>query len=932
MRFVILKIFLFFLFIVSLKAQIYLDPNATVEERVADLISRMTLEEKVGQMTQAGRSFLNSENDIRDYFLGSLLSGGGSSPNPNTAESWANMYDSYQNQALSTRLKIPLIYGIDAVHGHNNVKDAVIFPHNIGLGATRNPDLIRKAAEVTAVEVAATGIDWTFAPCIAVPRDEKWGRTYEGFGETPELAELAAVAAIYGYQGDSLNEQKTIAACAKHFIGDGGTTGGIDQGNTEISEEELRAIHLPGYLKAIEAGVGTVMASYSSWNGKKLHGHYYLLTTVLKEELGFDGFVVSDWAGIDQLPGDYKNDIKESINAGVDMVMVPDRYVEFITFLKELVNENQVSSERIDDAVKRILKIKFELGLFENPLTDRSLLNLVGSHEHRNIARECVRESIVILQKKDNVLPLRKENQKIALIGKGADDIGLQCGGWTIYWQGGLGDITEGTTLLEAVKKNTDHSNVIFSENGEDLSDSDIAVIVIAEEPYAEFEGYKEDLTIPDSDVELVKKAKEAGLKTVVILYSGRPMIINPILQYSDAVVAAWLPGTETDGITDILFGDFQPKGLLPHSWPKYMDQIPLNIGDAEYDPLYEYGFGLSSVGNSQFGSSPLFYSANVDKEKNRVVVTFNKQIDFNSLANSSFTLLGENNFISNSTSVDGSLDSNSILITFDESVENDIKLSLEYVSGSIKSIDGGLLIPFENKVVYNSSSKADIHTIPGKIEAEDYFAMSGIQTETTSDIGGGTNVGWIDNDDWLTYKINVQTHGTYQLNYRIASQSQAGIIEFSEGSNVLSTTLLPVTGDWQSWRTVSTIVDLQKGETEYTLKAVTGGFNINWFSFDLLVNVDENNDNNISFKLEQNFPNPFNPVTNIEYTVPSSEYVRLKVYDVLGNEIAELVNEHKPQGNYHVEFNAERFPSGTYFYKLTAGSYIEIKKMMLIK
>ena len=277
------------------------------------------------------------------------------------------------------------------------------------------------------------------------------------------------------------------------------------------------------------------------------------------------------------------------------MVMVPDRYVEFITFLKELVNENQVSIERIDDAVKRILKIKFELGLFENPLTDRSLLNLVGSQEHRNIARECVRESIVILQKKDNVLPLRKENQKIALIGKGADDIGLQCGGWTIYWQGGLGDITEGTTLLEAVKKNTDHSNVIFSENGEDLSDTDIAVIVIAEEPYAEFEGFKEDLTIPDSDVELVKKAKEAGLKTVVILYSGRPMIINPILQYSDAVVAAWLPGTEADGIADILFGDFQPKGLLPHSWPKYMDQIPLNIGDAEYDPLYEYGFGLAS-------------------------------------------------------------------------------------------------------------------------------------------------------------------------------------------------------------------------------------------------------------------------------------------------------------------------------------------------
>jgi beta-glucosidase len=345
--------------------QIYKDSTATLTDRVEDLLSRMSLDEKIGQMTQAERSSLQKDEDIDIYFLGSLLSGGGSAPTINTPSSWANMYDAFQQHALNTRLAIPLIYGIDAVHGHNNVSGAVIFPHNIGLGCSRNPQLIEQVAQVTAKEVAGTGIDWTFAPCIAVPRNERWGRTYEGFGETPELAQLSAAAAVKGLQGDSLSAPATILACAKHYIGDGGTLDGVDQGNTILDEQALRDIHLPGYVAAIQQGVGSIMASYNSWNGEKLHGQSYLLTTVLKEELGFEGFVISDWQGIDQLPGPYSSDVENSINAGVDMVMVPHRYIEFITTLKSLVSQGKVNESRIDDAVRRILTIKFRLGLFE---------------------------------------------------------------------------------------------------------------------------------------------------------------------------------------------------------------------------------------------------------------------------------------------------------------------------------------------------------------------------------------------------------------------------------------------------------------------------------------------------------------------------------------------------------------------------------------
>lgn len=575
--------------------------SLSIDDRVEELLQQMTLEEKVGQMTQIDNSTIrNNPGIIRDYYLGSVLNGGGSGANPPTPENFAIMYDQYQSLALETRLQIPMIYGVDAVHGHNNVYGAVIFPHNIGLGCTNNPTLIEEAARITAIEVAATGIDWTFAPCIAVPRDERWGRTYEGFSETPDLTEQMSDAAVRGFQGTDLSANTTILACAKHYVADGGTYGGTDQGNAFMDEETLRAIHLPGYIAAINAGVGSIMASFSSWNGQKMHGHKYLLTDVLKTELGFEGFIVSDWAGIDQLPGDYKSDIELSINAGIDMVMVPHNYEDFITLLIELVNENKVSMDRINDAVRRILKQKFALGLFEHPYANSELLGIVGSESHREVARECVRQSCVLLKNSDDLLPLRKDINTVLVSGKNADNIGAQCGGWTISWQGNRGDITIGTTILEGIEETvSNNTTVIFSEDGSNSGNSDVAIVVVGESPYAEGAGDRGDLSLASEDVELIQKLKQDGMKVVMVLISGRPMIINEVLDDCDAIVAAWLPGTEGQGVADVLFGDYNPTGRLTHSWPKSMGDIPINYGDTQYDPLFEYGYGLqySSVG-----------------------------------------------------------------------------------------------------------------------------------------------------------------------------------------------------------------------------------------------------------------------------------------------------------------------------------------------
>ena len=587
-------------------------PLSSYDRQVRELLARMTLEEKIGQMTQAEQDALKDVNDIQKYFLGSLLSGGGSDPKAgNSLAAWTDMCDGYQEHALKTRLRIPLLYGADAVHGHNNVLGAVMFPHNVGLGCTRNPKLVESAARVTSEEVRATGVNWTFAPCVAVPRDERWGRTYEGFGEAPELARTLGEAAVRGLQRDDLGDPLSVLACAKHFVGDGGTTIGtagfpnpegkhlLDQGDTRLSEADLRKIHMQGYISTVKAGVGSIMPSYNSWNGVKVSGSRRLLTGILKQELGFEGFLISDYKAVNQITKDYKEAIGISINAGMDMVMVPTDYEQFFNLLLELVKEGKVPMARIDDAVTRILRVKFAMGLMNksgSPLADRRLHKTFGSAKHRQVARECVRQSLVLLKNEKRTLPLSKKLARIHVGGKSADDIGNQCGGWTIEWQGKSGEVTPGgTTILKAIQNTVSPATkVTSSKDGSGAGGADVGIVVIGETPYAEGVGDRDDLALAAEDVTAINNMKQAGIPVVVVLFSGRPMIINDALGRCDAFVAAWLPGTEGQGVTDVLFGDYKPTGKLSFSWPRSMAQIPINVGDKNYDPLFKYGFGLT--------------------------------------------------------------------------------------------------------------------------------------------------------------------------------------------------------------------------------------------------------------------------------------------------------------------------------------------------
>ncbi|PKU69655.1 Beta-xylosidase/alpha-L-arabinofuranosidase 2 [Dendrobium catenatum] len=594
----------------------YKDPKQPLGTRIKDLMKRMTLAEKIGQMTQVERKIATAE-DMKKYFIGSLLSGGGSVPRPMaTSMDWVDMINEFQKASLSTRLGIPMIYGIDAIHGNNNVYNATIFPHNIGLGATRDPDLVKRIGAATALEVRATGIQYTFAPTIAVCRDPRWGRCYESYSEDPKIVE-EMTEIIPGLQGEiPANHEKgvpyvagkdKIAACAKHFVGDGGTVKGIDENNTIISEHGLLSIHMPAYRDAIIKGVSSVMVSYSSWNGEKMHANHPLITGYLKNTLKFRGFVISDSGGIDRIttPADsnYTYSVQAAINAGIDMVMVPYMFKEFIGNLTALVSKGVIPLGRIDDAVSRILRVKFVLGLFENPMADFSFTAELGKKEHRELAREAVRKSLVLLKNgKSNgnpFLPLPKKAPKILVAGSHADNLGYQCGGWTIEWQGLGGDITVGTTILKAIKSTVDPDTLVIHSQFPSVSfvienDFAYAIVVVGESPYAETNGDNLNLTLPAPGPSIIKNVCE-NVKCVVIIISGRPLVIEPYVPMIDALVAAWLPGSEGKGVSDVLFGDYGFTGKLPRTWFKSVDQLPMNVGDEHYDPLFPFGFGLTT-------------------------------------------------------------------------------------------------------------------------------------------------------------------------------------------------------------------------------------------------------------------------------------------------------------------------------------------------
>ena len=642
-----------------------------IAEKVANILDQMTLAEKVGQMTQVDLRMFDDVNDIKTYHIGSVLSGGSGAPQNNTPKDWLNMVNGFQKIAMKNRLAIPLIYGVDAVHGHNNLLGATVFPHNIALGAANDADLVFRVNKATATEVAATGIHWTFSPCVAVPKDPRWGRFYEGFGQTTALVNGLTTAAINGYQALlTETDDKQVAACAKHFVGDGGTIWGtgtevdgihaylIDQGDVQLDDAALRELHLPPYEKAIAADVKTIMVSFSSLRGEKCHGSNFLINELLKDELGFKGFVVSDWGGINQIPGDYKSDVINGINAGIDMVMVPGirqgdpsyaknkHYKTFIQYLIEAVNEGSVSMARIDDAVSRILKVKMEIGLFDNPFIDDAYLGQIGSPEHRALAREAVQKSTILLKNKGS-LPMSK-NTSLTVVGSAANNLGVQNGGWTTDWQGIFtpdfafldydadGKLTieeyynqlkkvyegkfeknswtahfeeidldndgivvpadfsgfmenrvlqpNGTTILEGLLQVAPDAEIVYSPNATTIAEGSVVLAVVGEYPYAEGFGDDGDLSLNLADQEILDRVSASGNPLIVVMLSGRPLMVQDRVEGFDAFVASFLPGMAGEGIADVLFGDAQPQAKLNFTWPTSSDGLGV---------LYEFGSGL---------------------------------------------------------------------------------------------------------------------------------------------------------------------------------------------------------------------------------------------------------------------------------------------------------------------------------------------------
>jgi beta-glucosidase len=745
--------------------------TTNVDATVGFIVAEMTIGEKVGQMVQAEIGGVNVAQ-VRQYDLGSVLNGGGTWPNGKNSSiaDWVTLADSFYEASTDVSdggVGIPLIWGTDAVHGHNNVVGATIFPHNIGLGAANNPDLMRQIGEATALEVAVTGIDWVFAPTLAVVRNDRWGRTYEGYSEDPEIVKAYAGEVVIGLQGDDADRfgPAHVIATAKHFIGDGGTQNGTDQGNTVVSETELRDIHAQGYLSALGAGAQTVMASYNSWNGSKLHGDNYLLTEVLKEQMGFDGFVIGDWNGHGQVPGCTDNQCAQAIKAGVDMIMVPFAWQEFIQNTIAQVENGTIPMARIDDAVTRILRVKMRAGFADKVKPSlRAHANdstLMGSTAHRDIARQAVRESLVLLKNSNNILPLAA-NANVMVTGSGANNIGMQSGGWTLSWQGmgnANADFPGATSVYGGIESlvNAGGGTTRLSTNGAFSGTTpDVAIVVFGETPYAEGVGDLNNIEYQagdKSDLALLESLRAQNIPVVSIFLTGRPLWVNKELNASNAFVVAWLPGSEGAGIAEVIFKtaaeaiNYDFSGKLSFSWPKSTDQTVINRNDADYDPLFAYGFGLTYQDTDTLGDN---------------------------------------------------------LDTTDSS----------------------------------TGQPSVVFSVPGTIEAEQFAAMNGVQTEASTDSGGGTggsmNVGYIDIGDWLEYNIDVQTPGQYLIEYRLASNTGSnGFITLSDGTEIDSQSV-PNTGGWQSWITQSATVDLPSGTQTLRINALGPQWNINWIRFSL--------------------------------------------------------------------------------------------------
>ncbi|HUS42568.1 MAG TPA: glycoside hydrolase family 3 protein [Ilumatobacteraceae bacterium] len=582
---------------------------------ISDVVDSMTLPEKAGQMAQVELGSITPD-EVAAWSIGSVLSGGGGNPGDGSARAWRESVDAFVAGSRRSRLGIPILYGTDAVHGHNNVIGATIFPHHIGLGATGDADLVRAVSRAAALETSATGARWTFAPCLAVPHDVRWGRTFEGFSQDTALVGRLGRASVEGWHGDDLRATGVLA-CAKHFVGEGamewGTAGKhrhpwigwwdgwepewkVDQGDVPIDDDELRRTHLAPFIDAIDAGALTVMAGYGSWHGNRMHADHYLLTDVLKTELGFEGFVVSDWMAIDQLDPDYAACVEVAVNAGIDMVMVPFEFERFISTVVDLVSAGRVADARVDDAVARILRVKSRLGLLDELPSPGVPLDLIGCDAHRQLARSAVSASAVVLL--DNgALPIPVSTPMLAA-GTALDDIGIACGGWTISWEGAAGPITDGSTVIDGLRRRLGPEQVLYHSEADFGGERrPYGVVAIHELPYVEGGGDRADLAVPAEQLDLVRRMRSSVDQLIVLVVSGRPLLIEPILEIADSVVACWLPGSEADGIAEALLGAAPFTGRLPVSWPRSESQVRGEVDAGVAPQPWPVGHGVSITG-----------------------------------------------------------------------------------------------------------------------------------------------------------------------------------------------------------------------------------------------------------------------------------------------------------------------------------------------
>jgi len=589
--------------------------DAKIEKRIDDLLKRMSVEEKVGQVVQPEWKSI-SPAEVAQYHIGSIENGGGAVPGGNkhsSVQDWVNLIEPYYDASVDparNRVIIPLIWASDAVHGHNNVYGATLFPHNIGLGAAHDPDLLRRIGEVTAAEVRSTGMDWSFSPTIAVARDDRWGRTYESYSEDPKIVAQYAAAMVTGLEGSgaAFLDKDHVISTAKHFLGDGSTDGGRDQGDSLASEADLIRLHAAGYVQAIDAGTQSIMASFNSWHGIRMHANKALLTDVLKGQMGFDGFIMGDWNAHGQIPGCTNADCAQAFNAGLDIFNAPQDWKALYGNLVREVNDRTIPMARLDDAVRRILRVKMRMGVFDEPApnTRPDTYQSIGTLAHRAVARQAVRESLVLL-KNNGVLPI-KPNATVLIAGDGADNIAMQAGGWTLSWQGadnGPNDFPGATSIYQGLKAEIDAAGgqALLSPDGTAPQKVDVAIVVFGETPYAEFMGDQSDVALHHDNaesLEIMKKLKAQGIPVVAVMLSGRPLYVNPQINAADAFVEAWLPGSEGEGVADVLTGKNDFTAKLSFSWPKRPDQTPLNVGDATYDPQFAYGFGLSYAAPEQ--------------------------------------------------------------------------------------------------------------------------------------------------------------------------------------------------------------------------------------------------------------------------------------------------------------------------------------------